>query len=218
MTNDSSYQVVNQDQVMVLTAQGCTAQDWKQIFVADGFDPACMRGVDFFGKVKLGKLVGEIKDAGSPAKPCGIYNAVIVNCTVGDGTRIANTGVHIANYDIADNVCIENVALMQTNPGAMFGNGIEVDVVNEGGGREVILFNELSAQLAYIMCLHRYRPVLIDKLKAMAGKYVESVQSDRGKVGAGAKVCSAGEIIDVNIGPYATVNGAASLKNGTVLS
>ena len=205
-------------QIETLKAQGCSAQDWAGIVVADDFDTTRIKDAHFLGQVKIGSLCGDVKDTGGIEKPCGIYNATIVNCTIGDNSRIAEVGVHIANYDIAENVCIENVATMQTNPGAVFGNGVEVEVLNEGGGREVVLFDELSVQFAYIMCLHMYRPKVVENLKAIAGKYVQSVRSDRGKVGSGAHICSTKEIIDINIGPAATVNGASSLINGTILS
>lgn len=218
MKNANAYRALTNEQIETLKAQGCAAQDWNQVLVAEGFEPLRLRNANFLGQVKIGNLAGDIKDTGGIEKPCGIYNATIVNCTIGDNSRIADIGVHIANYDIEENVCIENVATMQTDANAVFGNGVEVEVLNEAGGREVVLFNELSVQFAYLMCLHRYRPKMIKKLKAIADKYVNSVRSDRGKVGCGTHICSTREIVDVNIGPFATVNGASSLKNGTILS
>jgi len=204
--------------MQALQSRGCTAQDWSKVLVSEDFDPACVKNTNFFGQVKLANLSGSIKTLQGLEKPCGIYNASISNCSVAENTRIANVALQIADYDIAENVCIENVANMQTNPGAAFGNGVEVEVLNEAGGREVTLFDQLSAQFAYIMCLHRYRPQLIEKLKGIAARYVDSVRSDRGKVAAGAQISSAGQIIDVNIGPFAVLNGPSSLINGTILS
>jgi len=212
------YRALTKREIELLQMQGCSAESWEQIEVAEGFDPARVRNCQFLGSVRLGRFVRNVRSAGGIEKPSGVYNAVISNCTIADDTRISNIGVHIANYDIAEQVCIENVATMQTNPGATFGNGVEVSVLNEAGGREVILFDKLSAQFAYLMCLHRYRPKLIERLRTMALEYVQSVKSDRGKVGTGATICSTDEIIDVNIGPYATISHASSLRNGTILS
>lgn len=213
-----AYNNLKDDQIKALCSQGCTAGDWKQVQVAEGFDTACVRNVHFCGKVSIGSTAGKVKTAHGVEKSCGIYNASIAECTIGNGCRIANISVHIANYDIADGVCIEDVATMQTNPGATFGNGVNADVLNEGGGREVVLFDELNVQFAYMMCLHRHKPKMVEKLKAIANAYVEKVRSDRGKVAAGARICSVKEIVNVNIGSYALVNGAASLVNGTILS
>ncbi|MHC4485613.1 MAG: DUF4954 family protein, partial [Planctomycetota bacterium] len=94
----------------------------------------------------------------------------------------------------------------------------EVVALNEAGGREVVIFDELSVQFAYLMCLHRYRPVLIKNLCEIARSYVETVRCDRGKVGQGARIFSTTEILDLNVGPHAVINTAASLVNGTILS
>ena len=202
----------------MLRMQGCSAEDWQHVEVTDGFDPAYVRSARFLGSVRLGRFSGNVSTIGGLERSSGIYNAVLCDCTVGDDTRIANIGLHIANYDIGQGVCIENVATIQTNPGATFGNGVEISVLNESGGREIILFDRLSAQFAYLMCLHRYRPRVVERLRAMATEYAASARSDRGTVGDGAFICSTDEIIDVNIGPYAKVSHASSLRNGTILS
>ncbi len=218
MNDHATFRTLTTREIELLRMQGCSAEDWAAIEVAAGFDPARVRNSQFAGAVRLGCFTGTVRLPNGFEKPSGIYDAVISNCTIGDDTRISNIGVHIANYDIAQRVCIENVATMQTNPGATFGNGTEISVLNEAGGREVILFDRLSAQFAYLMCLHRYRPRLVDQLRSMAADYVDSVRSDRGTVGAGASITSADEIINVRIGPAAIVSHASSLRNGTILS
>lgn len=213
-----NYKNLTQEDIKVLEGQGCSAQDWGLLKVADGFEPSRVKNVQFLGRVNIGRLSGEIKIAPDLAKPAGIYNATIADCTIGDDVRICNVGVHIANYDIGAGACIENMGKMQTSAGASFGNGVEVAAVNEAGGREVVIFNELSVQFAYLMCLHRYRPELIRRLTEISKKEVEKVCADRGKVGSGAQIFSTTEIIDVNVGDCAVINGAASLINGTILS
>ena len=206
------------EQIEALESQGCCAQDGGKVKVGKGFSTDRVVNVCFSGDVSIADNTGEIKSVSGIDKPCGIYNASIYDCTIGENTRIANVGVHIANYDIGVEVCIENVGTMQTNASATFGNGTEVNAVNEAGGREIVLFDELSSQFAYMICLHRYRPKLIEKLGAIAAEYVDSVRSDRGIVAAGAKISSANEMIDLKVGAFAVINCASSLVNGTVLS
>ncbi|MBN1436216.1 MAG: DUF4954 family protein [Sedimentisphaerales bacterium] len=214
----ATYKNLTDDQIKTLTDQGCSALDWKNIQVADGFNPVRARNTHFSGNVKIGSLSGNVAGVHGIEKTSGIYNANIHNCTIGDNSRIANVGVHIANYNIGSNVCIENVGTIQTNPNATFGNGTEVEVLNEGGGREVILFDQLSVQYAYMTCLYRYRPQLTANLNKIALDYVETVRSDQGTIADGAKISTATEIIDVNVGPAAVINAASSLVNGTILS
>ena len=218
MSQQNTYRELTEEQIKILQNQGCSAQDWSLVKVADGFNPTRVRGTQFFGRVHIGRFTGNVKFAGGLEKPSGIYNATIADCSIGNDARISNIGVHIANYDIGSGACIENVGTMATRPGASFGNGIKAAVLNEAGGREVVLFNELSAQFAYLMCIHRYRRGLIKKLLEIAQNEAEKVRSDVGKVGPGAQICSTPEIIDVNVGPYVVIKAAASLVNGSVLS
>jgi len=171
-----------------------------------------------FGEnVKLGVNSGDIA-SGGVEKCCGIFDAFLTNCTVGDNCRIAKIGVHIANYNIGDDVCIENVGRMETKPGSTFGNGVEIEPINEGGGRELTLFNRLDSQFAHLLCLHKYRPQLNTALAKIAEQEVKKARADRGTVGNGARIANVKNIEDVCIGESAVIESSASLVNGTVLS
>ena len=214
---EKPYRSLTRDEIRALEAQGCAAEAWSNVLVAEGFDCSTVRDVRFCGRVELGRFTGVVEREGV-SKPAGVYDACLVNCTVGDGSRIAHVGVHLANYVIGAGVCIEDAGRVQTRPGATFGNGVEVEALNEGGGREIVLFNELSSQFAHLICLHRFRPKLIERLQAIAEAEAGRVKADRGRIGDGVTIYSVGEILDVNIGGYATVHGSSSLVNGTILS
>ncbi len=182
---DRPYRPLAAAEIQTLTAQGCTAADWSRVQVADGFDPAAVRNAQFLGDVRIGANGGTVAGDGAIQKPCGIYQALVSNCTIGDRARIANVGLHIANYDIGDGACIENAGRIETRPGATFGNGVEVEVLNEAGGREVVLFDRLDSQFAHLVCLHRYRGELVDKLIAVAKAEAARAAAERGRIGAG---------------------------------
>jgi hypothetical protein len=93
-----------------------------------------------------------------------------------------------------------------------------VVALNEAGGREVPLFYAMSSQFAYMACVYRYRVDLLSRLMDMARREVESATKDYGTVGDGATIVGVRKIVDVNIGPAATIDSAQSLVNGTVLS
>ncbi|MEK6247455.1 MAG: DUF4954 family protein, partial [Planctomycetales bacterium] len=211
------YRKLTDDERNALLAAGCTASNWDDVQVEDGFDPTRVVRATFSGTVRIGKQTGSV-DVEGIDKPTGIYDATIVDCDIGRNARIANVRVHIANYVIGDNALIEDVGKMVTKPGATFGNGVEVEVLNEGGGREVTLFNQLSAQFAYLMCLHQFQEELVERLTAIAVAFTEKERSDRGKVGQGATVCSVDHLEDINVGEQARLIGASRLVNGTVLS
>ena len=66
---------------------------------------------------------------------------------------------------------IENVDLIVTDGPCSFGNGVEVSVLNETGGREVKIFDRLSAQIAYVLAMYRHRPDLIARMNADIDAY-----------------------------------------------
>jgi len=209
---------LRREEIEELRRRGCTAESWESVLVHPEFDPRRLERVRFSGRVEIGDLRGEVAGPDQIKRPCGILNAVLKDCTVGDGCRIANVGGLIAGYDIGENVLIENVGEITLTPPAAFGNGTSVSVLNEGGGREVILCNELSAQLAYLTSLYRFRPALIEALDNLARRASEEVASDRGRIGAGSAVISVQHMHNVWIGEAAAILGASRLENGTILS
>ena len=99
-----------------------------------------------------------------------------------------------------------------------FGNGVEVAVLNEIGGREVPVFDRLSAQTAYVMALYRYRPEMVSKLRESISRYVESVSSSVGTIGSDVIIADTGYIKNVKIGDHCKIEGASRLKNGSINS
>lgn len=218
MTTAELYHPLAERQVEILRAQGCTAENWSTVLGTANFTPDPIHNVHFAGQVRLGRLDGRVRNAAGLEKPSGIYQAYLVDCTVEDGARIANVKSHIANYVIGQGACVEDVGILHANAGAKFGNGIEVETLNEGGGREVTLFNHLSAQFAYLQCVVRSRPALTEKLNALAGTEAAKAANQPARIGAGAIVSSVPNIVDVQVGDHAVVRASTSLENGTILS
>ncbi|MCC7263343.1 MAG: DUF4954 family protein [Candidatus Latescibacteria bacterium] len=205
-------------EIETLTQNGCAAEDWTAVQVGPGFSPRRVQRVRFDGQVRIGSLQGRVTLDGGVELPAELTDATIVNCTLGDEVRVTRIGSHLANYEIGDRAVVSGVGLMVTGPGATFGNGVEVEPVNEAGGRQLSIFAEMSSQFAYLSCMHRHHPELIARLESMVTDYTARAKSDRGRVGAGAVVTQVGAITDVNIGPAAQVRGALRLHNGTILS
>ena len=211
-----NYRKLYDNEIEILKRQMCSAADWNLIEVADGFSTDYVRYARFSGNVRLGAFRKEFQMAGGMVKHSGIYYATLHNVTVGDDCCIENVKNYIANYVIGDGVFIENVDIILTDGVSTFGNGTEVSVLNETGGREVMIFDRLTAQTAYVMALYRHRPDLIANLKKMIGTYVESVKSSVGTIGRNAVIADAGYIKNVNIGDCCKIEGASRLKNGSI--
>ncbi|MDE3257477.1 MAG: DUF4954 family protein [Gemmatimonadota bacterium] len=213
----AGYRALSRDEVAAMERNGCACQDWSKVEVKHGFNPDRVKRVGFYGQIKLGTQEGTVSFAGADL-PAEISDATLIDCVLGDNVRVTRVRCHLSNYRVGDGAVVTDVGQMATRAGAAFGNGAVVEPVNEGGGREVPIFNEMSSQFAYVMSMHRYRTEMTSRLQAMVDAYVEENASDAGVVGEGAVVAHVNEILDVNVGCGAEVVGAAMLKNGTVLS
>ena len=100
---------LTEQEIKILQSQNCIAEDWTQILVTDDFKPIRVRGVEFYGRVELGSMNGDIEVSEDLMKPCGINNATLRNVRIGDECLIENVRNYINNYDIGNGVLISNV-------------------------------------------------------------------------------------------------------------
>lgn len=212
------YRSLNKEEIDRLKLQNCSADDWNQIKVAENFQPNHIFNVRFSGNISLGYFNDTFTLDGGLVKHAGISNATLHNCRIGNNVLIENIAGYIANYQINDNCFIQNVNLLVVEKKNGFGNGTLISVLNETGGREVPMFNELSAHLAYIIALYRHLPALTNRLKELIDRYTEEHSSETGEIGAGSTIINCGSIRNVMIGEHCTIDGASRLKNGSINS
>ena len=162
-----NYRNLNLTEINTLSLNGSVCSDWDQVQVKEGFNPKHIKNTQFSGKIKLGVFEKEFTLPGGLKKHSGIYNAVLHNCTIGDNVLIENIQNYIANYSIGNNSFIQNVDVILVDGKTSFGNGVQVNVLNETGGREVHINDKLSAHFAYIYSLYRHRPKLIERMKVI---------------------------------------------------
>ena len=210
------YRKLTNEEIAVLQGNSCSAADWSQIEVGEGFNPAFVRNAAFSGPVRLGRFENTFTLPGGLQRHSGIDGATLHNVTVGDDCCI--TGVHgyIANYDISDGTLIANVGTIITEGESSFGNGVKVSVLNETGGREVLIHDGLSSHEAYMIALYRHRPEFIGKMNAVIDGYVRTCRSSRGFIGRGVRITGVSEIRNVRIGDATVIDGAMKLTEGSL--
>ena len=213
-----NYRKLTSDEISALQANMCSASDWNEVEVVEDFAPCHIKYVRFSGKVRLGSFNTEFTLAGGVRKHSGIYYATLHNVTIGDDCCIENVKNYIANYLIGDRAFIENVDIILADGVSTFGNGINVSVLNETGGCEVMIFDRLSAHTAYLMAQYRNRPVMIENLRKMISDYTDEVRSDVGTIGHDVIIADAGYIKNVRVGDFCKIEGASKLKNGSINS
>lgn len=212
------YRKLNKEEIEILERQMCSASDWNLVEVTDGFSTDYVRYARFSGNVRLGAFRKVFQLAGGMVKHSGIYYATLHNVTVGDDCCIENVKNYIANYNIGDGAFIENVDIILVDGESSFGNGTKVEVLNETGGCEVMIFDCLTAQTAYVMAMFKHRPELMAKMMKMIEAYVDTVKSSVGHIGRDVTIADAGYIKNVRIGDCCKIEGASRLKNGSINS
>ena len=212
------YRSLTSAEIAQLEAQECSSTNWADVEVAEAFDARYVHDTRFSGHNRLGVFRREIELPGGLKVHAGIYHATLHNCEVGDDAHLYNIHNYIANYRIGRETCIENVNAILVDGRTTFGNGVRVPVMNEGGGREIPIFNELSASLAYILTLYRHRPAMIHEVERLIDAYAEEQASEVGFIGDHVRILNCGSIKNVKIGSYAELSGVSRLKNGTINS
>lgn len=205
-------------EIDILQSQGCRAENWDQVFVPTSFETEYLSNAHFSGTVILGVFEKEFTLPGGIKKHSGIRNATLHNCILGNNILVENIHNYIANYRIKDNCFIENVNVIMTEGVSSFGNNVAVSVLNETGGREVPIYDWLSASMAYVIALYRHRPRLIERLRELIAEYTKEHTSDYGTICENVKIINTGSIRNVYIGSFATIENTTRLENGTINS
>lgn len=212
-----AYRKLTDKEIAQLSAAGCDAEDWGSVYV-DNPTLDYVKNVHFSGTVRFGRFDRAFELPGGLKKHSGLFYATLHNVTVGDDCLIENISNYIANYTIGHDSVLENVDLVVTEGPSTFGNGVEVSVLNETGGREVKIYDHLSAQVAYVMAMFRHRPGVIQALYKMVDEYAESQKSATGTIGSHVVIRNTRYLCDVRIGDYAVISGVNRLRNGSVNS
>jgi len=210
-----AYRQLTKEEIQQLESQACLSEDWGKITVVDQFDPSRVHHVFFSGTCKIGNLSGKVESSAGFRQEAGIYRASLHNVILGDGVLVSQVG-NLSNYVIEDGVSIQNVDELLVTGETRFGNGTEIEVLNEGGGRELIIYDRLNAQIAYILVMYRHRPDLVATLNQLIRDYCDTRLSASGRIGKNASIANCRIIRNVEIGNHVEINGAELLEEGTI--
>lgn len=204
------------DEIETLERQGCSAEDWTRLSVAEDFTPAYINNVTFCGDVSLGLFDKMIETDRGFMRHSAIRNAVLCDVEVGDNCLIENIGTHIRRYTIGDECYIANVGLMTCTEGATFGEGNVISVLNEAGPGNVTVYSALTSQMAAFMVDHADDDALTERLRRLVADFVAERWTARGSVGYGVKIANTGEIVNTRLCDECEISGAARLCDCTL--
>ena len=215
---NQGYRPLTEAEIAALKDHANSADDWAQVWVKEDFVPKYILNTHFSGWVRLGLFEKTFDLPGGISKHSGLYYTYLHNVEVGDNCCIEHVNNYIANYTIGEETFISNVDTILVQGKTTFGNGVEVSVLNETGGREVLSYDQLSAHEAYFMAMYRHRPELIQRLRQLIMSYIDGLRSSHGTIGSHAHITDVGNITNVKIGDYAEIVGTRRLYNGSVNS
>ncbi|MDR0444305.1 MAG: DUF4954 family protein [Treponema sp.] len=216
------------DEIEILANNGNLCSDWGNFLVSDPFDPALIRGSNFYGLVRLGTLRNVLLKHNDFCVPAGIRNSTIISCDIGNDAAVQDCA-YISHYIIGDNCILSKIDEMQCTNHAKFGNGavkdgedenvrVWIDVMNEAGGRSVLPFETMITADAYLWAAYRDDTALTEKLKEITQSQYGGRRGKYGTVGSGSVIKSCAIIKDAAVGPCAYIKGANKLKNLTIHS
>ena len=183
----NNYRQLTEQEIQVLEQNGCWAEDWNRVQVADSFRPYNFHRVVLYGDIQLGSFERTIEVSKGFFKHSGINDATLRNVAVGNDCLIEKVGNFINNYTIGDNCYISNISTIETTEGATFGAGSTISVLNEMGDGNITLFRELNSQLAAFMVKHNRDKELTRRLHQLIDDEVRVSTPERGVIGNNVK-------------------------------
>lgn len=210
---------LKEDEILQLENQGCTAENWANVRVADeGFVAEYIRRVDFYGEVEIGRTDGTLEVSEGFRKNAGIRGAVLRNVRIGDNCLIENIRNYINNYQIGDGTRICNVDTLETTASATFGEGRVISVLNENGNGNVMLFAGLNSQIAALMVKYEQDAEFTERLRALVSQAIATNHSRYGQIGKNVRLLSTTCIRNCRINDGCVVEGANLLQDCTLCS
>jgi hypothetical protein len=200
-----------------LERQGNTAADWSRMLVSEDFSPVHIRRCEFLGGVVLGRFARPCQGPAGLDLPAGLCNSTIADCVIGDDAVIRDVKL-LAGYVIGSRAAVFDCGQVVCSGETTFGNGAEIAVGVETGGRRVPIHAELNVRLAWLVAQSGGRHALGSRYAAAVREYAARASSRRGIIEREARLLNTPRVLNAYLGPYAEVSGATVVADATLLS
>lgn len=191
---------LRKEEIVTLTNQGCTAEVWSNIQVADLFSPQYINNVEFYGSVTLGYFQKDVEVAPGFTKHSGIRYATLRNVVIGN------------------DCLIEHVGIINTTTDATFGQGQVIAVLNEVGDGNVMIFDGLNAQLASLMVKYEQDKEFTQVIRSIIQKRIDLTTQPITIIGNDVRITHTTAIVNCHISDGCQIDGALRLQDCTLKS
>ncbi len=224
----NGWRHLTSEEVESLVKNNNFAENWEDVLVTEPFSPRQIRNNRFFGLVRLGAVREAVAEYHDLRLPTGISDSTIINSDIGDDTAIHRVS-YLAHYIVGTNCILFNLDEVHVSNHAKFGNGIVkegepeevriwLDVMNEGGNRRILPFDEMITADAYLWARYRDDLPLMARLKELTTAHIDPRRGYYGVIGDSSVIKNSRILKDVVVGEQCYIKGANKLKNLTIKS
>jgi NDP-sugar pyrophosphorylase family protein len=212
-----TYRPLSEDEIAVLESQGNHAENWQKILVAENFQPRFISESTFIGQCFLGVFTGVKKKVGPSVElPSGIVKSTVIHSELGDDCLVYRTDV-LSNIIIREDAVLCRIGALICSEECSFGNGIDIFVGPETGGRSVLSFAELTIPMAETIAAREEDKSIQDAYGKFIQDYIGQCRLPFGVVDRGSVIWNTTKIEDTFIGTNVLIDGASLVKDCTIL-
>ena len=185
--NDSGYRNLTDKEIDSLKKQGNGAADWSQVKVAEAFNSDKVVGCWFAGSVKLGEFNEPVTVEKGVQLGSGVYRSDLNNVTVGNNAHV-NDNRLVANVVVGPGALVMGCGSVVCTGGTQFGNGTELPIAIETGGRETPVYAEITVEVAAAIAGNRADKAMLEDVQKASEEYNAKATSDLMVIEAGAQI------------------------------
>lgn len=216
-----SLRALSGSEIHTLEKQGNICGDWSRLKVVDDFSPEFITQNLFIGDVVLGKFDGRMicTHESSGSLPSGIHRSSIENSHIASGSAVHNCPRIFATLVVRDSLLSNSsTGFTGDSRGTLYGNGVNIPIGIETGGREIGLYSDLSLELAEYVLMHPGSPAVKDAYQTHLSDYLERIRFTWTIIDKHSRILDCRSIINSYIGPYSRILGADEISNSSIFS
>jgi carbonic anhydrase/acetyltransferase-like protein (isoleucine patch superfamily) len=212
-----NVRTLTQKEIGTLVSQGNRSDAWELIRVKNGFTPLNVYYNTFCGQCVLGVFSGEeVEIAEGVSLRSGVYSSTLVSSEIGDNALVNEAGI-ISNYVVGNRAVVYRVDALTASGKCSFGNGREVSLGIETGGREVRLYAEITVKIAWAIAARRGDRALQKRYSEFVDSYEKEATLPFGVVEGGSIIRFVSKVVDSWVGRGVEVDGAQLIEDCTLL-
>jgi NDP-sugar pyrophosphorylase family protein len=195
--------------------------DWSnciRVLKSSTFSTDNIRNVTFGGNVILGSFTNEkIINVDGVLLPSGLYHSTILNSCIADGALVSRT-VLLSNCVLGKGAAAVGCGRVYSRgEQSSYGNGQSISIAVETGGREVMLWADMTLETASKIAGNRSDIQTIKTWENRVKKLTNMITFNKTLLGKECVLLNCPKIEDVFIGSGALVEGS-TVVNSSILS